>query len=174
MDSIDPQPNDGPPGRNHPPWTRALLLAGSIGPLGHLPASGTVAVAVAGVPLAWLLSTHCSWTWYAVLTLGFAAAAVWMHDWGDRVLGESDSRKLVWDELVGYFIAMFLVPWGWKIALVAFFAERAIDIVKVPPANLIDRKMHSGLGVVLDDVVAGIYTCAALHLLLRIAPTWLA
>ncbi len=151
---------------------RIFLLVGSIGPLGWAPASGTVAVAVAGVPLTWLMSTYLSPVAYAIVTAAFIVAAVFMHSHGDRILGESDSRRLVWDELGGYFVAMFLVPWSWKLAAVAFFVERALDILKVPPANVIDRRMHSGLGVVLDDVVAGAYTCMLMHLLLWYGPAW--
>jgi len=140
-----------------------------------VPASGTVAVAVAGIPLCWLLHRYLfeSPTIYLAVAVAFALASMALHDWGDRMLGESDSRKLVWDELAGYFFAMFLVPFGIKTAVVAFFLERFIDIAKVPPANWVDRKMHNGVGVVLDDVIAGIYTCVIMHLLVRWIP-WLA
>ena len=141
-----------------------FLCIGSIGPLGHLPASGTVSVAVAGIPLYWLMVTYLSSTVYAAVTVIFILLAMGIHHIGDRILGESDSRKLVWDELAGYFVAMFLMGWDWRWVAIGFFVERAIDIVKVPPANVIDRKMHSGVGVVLDDVVAGVYTCILLHL----------
>jgi phosphatidylglycerophosphatase A len=147
---------------------RLFLLAGSIGPLGHLPASGTVAVAVAGVPLCWLMRRYLADGWYLAVTAVFAVAAIGVHHLGDRLLGEADSRKLVWDELVGFFIAMYAVPWSWPVVAVAFLLERAIDIVKIPPARWVDRHMHSGLGVVLDDVIAGLYTCALLHLGLRL------
>jgi phosphatidylglycerophosphatase A len=150
----------------------ALLWIGSIGPLGHAPASGTVAVAVAGIPLYWLLSTNLSHWSYLVVTILFTGAAMALHHAGDKILGESDSRKLVWDELSGYLFAMFALGWHWKLAVLGFFIERFIDIAKVPPANVIDRKMHNGVGVVLDDVVAGIYTCALLHGLVRLIP-WL-
>lgn len=167
----DASPSDPPP-RSISAAQRALLLVGSIGPIGYAPASGTVAVAVAGIPLCWLMHRYLSAPVYLAVSVAFALASMWMHHWGDRVLGESDSRKLVWDELAGYFFAMFLVPFGLKAAVVAFFLERFIDIVKVPPANWVDRRMHNGVGVVLDDVIAGIYTCAIMHLLFRYA-AWL-
>ena len=147
-----------------------LLLIGTLGPLGYAPASGTVAVAVVGIPLYWILTTYLSTTAYAIVTVIFALAAMALHHAGDRILGESDSRKLVWDELAGFFIAMFMINWNWRIVVIGFFAERFIDIAKIPPANIIDRKMHNGVGVVLDDVVAGVYTCALLHILLRVFP----
>ena len=148
-----------------------LLLAGSLGPLGHAPASGTVAVAVAGVPLAWWMVGNLSPTVYAVVCVVFALVSMLLHHLGDKILGESDSRKLVWDELAGFFFAMFLVPRTAPLFVIGFFVERIIDIVKVPPANIIDRKWHNGAGVVLDDVVAGIYTCILLHVLSRLIPS---
>jgi len=150
---------------------RVLLLVGSIGPLGHCPASGTVAVAVAGIPLFWLMS---SWPLlvYLVVTLAFSLASVWVHQAGDRILGEKDSRKLVWDELAGFMVAMTLVPFTWQLVTIGFFLERLIDIAKIPPANLIEKHVPGGWGVVGDDLMAGAYTCAILHLLIHYAPAW--
>ena len=146
-----------------------LLLAGSIGPLGHLPASGTVTVAVVGIPLYWLMHT---WPLaiYLAVTVAFAAASVWLHQVGDRILGKKDSGQLVWDELVGFMIAVAFVPFTWQLAVLALLLERAIDIVKVPPANSIERRWPGGWGVVGDDVVAGLYTCGLVHLLIWYRP----
>ena len=116
------------------PWQRLLLLVGSVGPLGHAPASGTVTVAVVGIPFFYLTR---SWSVpsYLLFTAVFTAASVWLHDRGDAILGEKDSRRLVWDELCGFMVAVVAVPFTWQTVFVAFFAERIIDILKVPPAN---------------------------------------
>lgn len=154
------------------PLQRVVLLIGSIGPLGHLPASGTITVALLGIPLFWVTSTWPTVTYLAVLAV-FIAAAVWVHATGDKLLGEQDSRKLVWDELAGFAVAVTWVPFTWQLAVLAFVMERLIDIVKVPPADWIDERWHGGVGVVADDVVAGIYTCALLHVAIHFAPSWL-
>lgn len=148
---------------------RIVLIIGSIGPLGHAPASGTVTVALIGIPLFWLMHDWSRVT-YAVCTLLIAVSAVWLHTVGDRILGQRDSRCLVWDEIVGFLIAVAFVPFTWQIALLAFCLERAIDILKVPPANWIDRHWKGGFGVVADDVVAGLYTCLIVHLIIRTVP----
>ncbi len=145
-------------------WKTVWILLGALGPLGYAPASGTVAVAVAGIPLYLLLVTYLTPTQYAVVTMVFILVAIIVHHVGDRILGEADSRRLVWDELAGFLVAMFLVPVDWKYIVIGFFLERAIDIIKVPPANVIDSRWHNGVGVVLDDVVAGVYCCLLLHL----------
>lgn len=151
---------------------RVLLLIGSIGPFGYLPASGTVTVAAVGIPLAWLMRVHFAWSVgvYLGVVIAFSLLSVWIHDAGDRALGEKDSRRLVWDELAGFFIAVAIMPWTWQMVMVAFFLERAIDIVKVPPANIIENNIAGGLGVVGDDIVAGVYTLLLLWALEHFQP----
>ena len=76
-----------------------------------------------------------------------------------------DDNRWVLDELVGFAVAMTAVPATWQLIVLGFFLERGIDIVKVPPANLIEQKVPGGWGVVGDDVIAGLYTLALLHAL---------
>jgi phosphatidylglycerophosphatase A len=145
---------------------RLLLFIGSLCYLGFVPvASGTVAVAVAGVPLHLLLvkGWGLGWPAYVVFTLAFTLFAIFIAGQADRVLNEKDSKKNVIDELPGYLIALVGLPVTWQIVAAAFFLERMIDIAKVPPANWIERHVPGGWGVVLDDVVAGLYTLAILH-----------
>ena len=153
------------------PKQRLLLLVGSIGPLGHAPASGTVTVAVVGIPAFWLM---CAWPVPLLLTFAvlFALASVWLHQVGDRILGEKDSRKLVWDELAGFFFAILWLPFTWQIAVAVFLLERAIDIAKIPPAKQIEDHWPGGWGVVGDDIIAGIYACLLMHLGILLLPTW--
>ena len=61
----------------------------------------------------------------------------------------------------------------WPVLVAAFFIERAIDIAKIWPANWIERKLPGGWGVVLDDVMAGLYTLAILHAVHKWQPGWL-
>lgn len=152
---------------------KSLLLVGSLGPLGHMPASGTVTVAVVGLPLFWLCDA-LRWDLYVAGTLVFAMASIWLHSAGDRILGEKDSRRLVWDELAGFFVAIAFVPFTWQLAVVALLVERFLDITKFPPAKWIEDHCPGGYGVVGDDLVAGLYTCAILHALIEYGPaTWL-
>ncbi len=149
---------------------RALVLVGSIGPMGHLPASGTATVGIIGLPLFWYMHDW-SPAVYVTVTLAFIVAAVWIHAAGDRILGAHDSRRLVWDELAGFMVAVAFVPFTWQLALLAFALERVFDIFKIPPANLIETHWPGGWGVVGDDIIAGLYTCGVLHLLLYYCPS---
>lgn len=150
---------------------RIVLWIGSLGPLGHMPASGTVTVAVVGIPLYYGMHDW-SRTTFAIVLIAATLGSVWIHDVGDRWLGEKDSRQLVWDEVIGYLFAVGLLDtFSWRLALAAFLIERTIDIVKVPPARSIERRWPGGWGVVGDDVVAGLYTCAILQALTTFAPS---
>jgi len=99
--------------------------------------------------------------------------AVWIHQRGDAILKAKDSGLLVWDEIVGFLLAVTALPFTWKLALVAFLVERALDIFKVPPAKWIEDHWPGGWGVVGDDLMAGLYTLGALHLAAKIFPDWL-
>lgn len=151
---------------------RVLLLLGSLGPVGHLPASGTLAVALVGIPLYGLMSM-CSPSVYVTIVLGFSLVSVFVHQVGDAILGEKDSRKLVLDELAGYMVAVAFLPFTWQIAVVSFLLERALDIIKIPPARQIEKNWPGGWGVVGDDLVAGAYTFAVLHFGVVFFPDWL-
>lgn len=155
---------------------KLLLLIGSLGYVGFVPfASGTVAVAVVGIPLYLVLVVLLKLTWPAYLgfTVLFTFFSIYIAQQADRILNEKDSKKNVIDELPGYLIALTALAPSWQIIMAAFFLERAIDIAKVWPANLIEKKLPGGWGVVLDDVVAGVYTLIILHALTAFFPTML-
>ncbi len=134
-----------------------------------MPASGTITVAVIGIPLFWATRGLSPVVYTAGVVL-FTLASVAIHQAGDRLLGEKDSRALVWDELVGFLIAVAFLPFTWPLAAGAFFLERAIDILKIWPARHVEDHWPGGWGVVGDDVVAGLYTVAVLHTLIHFFP----
>lgn len=152
---------------------RALLLIGSFGGVGYLPASGTVSVALVGIPL-FLLLAQLPPAAYLVFVSAFTLASVWLHEAGDKVLGEHDSGKLVWDEQAGFWIAMALLPAvTWQLVVLGFLLERGLDILKPWPAGALERRAPGGWGVVLDDVVAGLYARLLLGVACVAAPGWL-
>lgn len=148
---------------------RLLIIAGSIGPLGRIPASGTVTVAVVGIPLFWL-TRGLPLALYIPLLVVFLIASVWIHQRGDAILGEKDSRRLVWDEVAGFMVAVIGLPFTWQTVVVAFFLERALDIFKFWPGKWVEDHWPGGWGVVGDDVVAGLYTLLIMHALIHFAP----
>ena len=71
-------------------------------------------------------------------------------------LGVHDHGGIVWDEFVGYWITMFMAPAGWFWVLLGFGLFRLLDIVKPWPISWVDKELKGGLGIMLDDVLAGI------------------
>ncbi|AMO69865.1 phosphatidylglycerophosphatase [gamma proteobacterium BDW918] len=80
-------------------------------------------------------------------------------------LGVHDHGGIVWDEFVGLWIALFMVPMhlGW--ILLGFALFRLFDIWKPWPIRVLDAKVHGGFGIMIDDVLAGVYAYLTLQLL---------
>lgn len=99
-----------------------------------------------------------------------------------RRLGVHDHGGIVWDEIVGYLVAMLplllaipraAVPlWLWVAAGFGLF--RLFDILKPPPANIADSSVHGGFGIMLDDLIAAVYAASLLAALLWLSQHWLA
>ena len=141
-----------------------LFFASNAG-LGYAPfASGTVGT-LAGIPVFYLIG-HWPWWLFLISWLALLFLSFWASDQAGKIYGVTDDGRIVIDELVGYLVTVAFLPWSWTIALLGFFWFRLFDILKPPPASWFDRKMKNGVGVVLDDVVAGVYAAVALRLTL--------
>ncbi len=137
------------------------LLAQGFG-AGRIPfAPGTFGTLTA-VPLYLLLAGLTPTVYAAVVALLFGLG-VWAADVAGRDLGAHDHPSIVWDEIVGYLITMFLAPAGWVWLVAGFLLFRLFDIWKPFPIRRIDRQLTNGLGCMLDDVLAGVYALAVLQ-----------
>lgn len=114
----------------------------------------------AGAPL-WLYST---------IVLIAAALGIWICGRASEELGVHDHSGIVWDEFVGLWIALWAVPAEPVWIVMGFLVFRIFDIAKPWPIGPLDRHVHGGLGIMIDDVVAGIFTCATLHLAVALVP----
>jgi phosphatidylglycerophosphatase A len=154
MTKRPPRPS-GPPG----PW---VLLA-AWGPCGYAPfAPGTFGT-LGAIPL-YLAASRLPAGAYLAFTLAFAALAVQAADRAGRYWGVPDASPIVIDEVAGYLLTMALVPFSWPAALAGFVLFRIFDVLKPWPASALDR-VKNGLGVVADDLAAGVYAWAALFAL---------
>ncbi|MBS0358124.1 MAG: phosphatidylglycerophosphatase A [Proteobacteria bacterium] len=81
-------------------------------------------------------------------------------------LGEHDHPSIVWDEMVGYWITMFAIPLTWYWIVTGFLLFRFFDIWKPWPVRAIDKRVHGGLGIMLDDVIAGIFAWVVIRVIL--------
>ena len=85
-------------------------------------------------------------------------------------VGEHDHGAIVWDEIIGFSITMLWLPLHWQTLLLGFVLFRLFDIVKPWPISWLDNKVHGGIGIMLDDIVAGIFALITLQLLLPLLP----
>jgi phosphatidylglycerophosphatase A len=156
----DPGARRGPPGG----W----VLFAAFGPCGFSPVAPGTAGTLGAVPLYWALS-HLGWPAYLAVTAALLILGVPAAGRAGRYWGVVDASPIVIDEVVGYLLTMALVPFSWTAAAIGFALFRLFDIWKPWPVSALDR-MKSGLGVMLDDVGAGVYGWVALQVLLRLFP----
>ncbi len=79
-------------------------------------------------------------------------------------VGVHDHPAIVWDEFAGYFITMIMAPISWQSIVVGFVLFRIFDILKPWPISFIDKKISGGLGIMLDDILAGIFSLIIMQL----------
>ncbi|MET0070467.1 MAG: phosphatidylglycerophosphatase A [Candidatus Thiodiazotropha sp.] len=139
------------------------LLAFGFGS-GLLPkAPGTFGTLV-GVPLYLLMQPLPLPLYILLVGLGFVAG-LWLCQRAAEDLGVHDHSGIVWDEIVGYLAAMTFAPAGWIWIVIGFLLFRLFDIFKPWPIRWIDRRVKGGLGIMLDDLAAGIYSAGVISLL---------
>jgi len=100
---------------------------------------------------------------YLGVTALVALGAVWIAGRAEQLLGRNDPPEVVIDEIAGMLVTMAGCTPEWPCLLAGFVLFRIMDIVKPYPASRINRSLHGGLGIVLDDIVAGIYANAVLQ-----------
>ena len=95
-------------------------------------------------------------------------AAIWIAGRSAQMLGVADDPRIVIDEIAGVLVAFVLVPPSGLALVIGFCVFRLLDIAKPPPISTVDRRVKGGVGIVLDDVLAGIGTNLILQLLFRV------
>jgi phosphatidylglycerophosphatase A len=120
--------------------------------------------------LPWCALRELPWPYYAgALVLAFAFG-IWACDWAVRTLKIADPGAVVWDEFLGLWIALAPLLWMPRGALwicAGFILFRIFDIAKPWPVSWADRHVSGGIGVMLDDVFAGLYAALALAMVLH-------
>ena len=129
-------------------------------------APGTMGT-IAAIPVFLLMANFPTINYLAVLGVmsmfgiyicGKAASDAGVHDHG----------AIVWDEIVGYVITMILVPATVTNVLVGFVLFRIFDIFKPWPISWLDKNCHGGIGIMADDILAGVFACLSMHGLLAL------
>ena len=115
-----------------------------------------------GIP-AYLLLQPLSLLAYAAIVAGMFSIGVWFCHVTERDLGVHDYPGIVWDEIVGYLITMFMAPAGWQWIVLGFVLFRLFDIWKPFPIRALERRIQGGFGNMFDDALAGIYSLLVLQ-----------
>ncbi len=148
----------------HPAGWIASGFGSGLSPL----APGTAGSLAALLP--WFALRELPWPLYAIVVVLAFALGVWACGWVVRTSRIDDPGVAVWDEFVGQWIALAPLLWlesAWWWIAAGFILFRLFDIAKPWPVSWADRHVGGGLGVMLDDVFAGIYAAAALALVVH-------
>ena len=142
---------------------RLLMFIATGAGSGYLPKApgtwGTLVGLLLWWPLAGLSLTAYLATVAVLFIVGVASAGA-----AEKILDRGDPGVVVIDEIVGVLIALTAVPLHPAAALAGFALFRLFDIAKPFPVGWVDRHLHGGLGIMLDDVAAGLYALLVLHL----------
>ena len=142
---------------------RLLMFIATGAGSGYLPKApgtwGTLVGLLLWWPLAGLSLTAYLATVAVLFIVGVASAGA-----AEKILDRGDPGVVVIDEIVGVLIALAAVPLHPAAALAGFALFRLFDIAKPFPVGWLDRHLHGGLGIMLDDVAAGLYALLVLHL----------
>ena len=152
------RPHSGSP---RPPWSVARLIYTGLG-LGLAPKAPGTFGTLLGLPLYWLLMPF-SWPVYLLVTTAVFGIGWWAANQAEIDLGRHDAPEVVIDEVAGYLVTMFLAPAVPGAMILGFLLFRLFDIWKPWPVRWADNKMPGGLGVMVDDVLAGLYAWLALQ-----------
>lgn len=123
---------------------------------------------LAAIPC-YLLLRHLSLPAYLIFVICFIIFSSWISERVSREIHEHDHPGMCIDEFAGFFVTMINAPMGWSWILLGFILFRLFDIWKPWPIRWLDRQVHGGFGMVLDDIVAGLFS----FIIIQIAAVYL-
>lgn len=171
--ALDPNRKDVHSGPAHPGYglkpgiMRTLVLAFATGfGTGLSPVASGTTGSVVGLALFWFMGPPaCSWMTYIAILILLTVLGILSASAAEGIYGKRDDGRIVIDEVVGYLATMLWAPHTWTAVLLGFVLFRFFDVVKLPPAYRL-QSLRGGVGIVLDDVVSGLYSCGVLHIVL--------
>ncbi len=151
---------------------RLAFAIGTVFKTGYIPiAPGTIG-SIVGLLVFWLIKDSASFTVEVLVVTILFFVGVWASTIVEQVLQRQDPGVVIVDEVVGMLVALMLLPPTTTVIFLAFFLFRLFDIVKPYPARWCEQ-LSRGWGIMMDDVVAGLYVNVLLHITLWIVPQWL-
>jgi phosphatidylglycerophosphatase A len=150
-------------------WEKLILVLATWFGAGKLPFMPGTWGSLAALPLWWLLQPLSPLNYgLAVILLG--VAGIYLSSRAETCLQQVDAPVIVIDEVVGQLISLAPCPVDWFAVGLGVVLFRLFDITKPFPIGAINSRLHGGLGIVLDDVVAGLFAGLVLFMLLKVIP----
>ena len=143
----------------YPPALLATGFGSGLSPI----APGTIGTLVS--LLLFLFVQDTTWPLLVICVAGFIAG-IWLCERTSEKLGVHDHGGIVWDEFIGMWITLLWVPLSLSTLAIAFVLFRLFDILKPWPIGYLDKRVRGGLGIMIDDVIAGIFANVCLQLIL--------
>lgn len=134
--------------------------------LGYLPKAPGTFGTLWGIPFFYVLSKLSPLFSLLVLLVG-TVFAIFISSLASTVMDMKDPGSIVIDEIIGYGFAVFMLPFNLKTVVLTFIFFRIFDIAKPWPIKLADEKIKGGTGIVIDDIMAGIFTCIIVHIIIK-------
>ncbi len=142
-------------------WKR--LIATGFG-TGFLPIGPGSWGTLPGILLCWAMQP-LSPLFYLFFIFALSGFGIYLATEAEKEFSKKDPGEIVVDEIIAFPLTMFLIPLGLKTLVLGFFLNRLMDTIKLWPCHSL-QKLPGGWGIVLDDLVAAIYSCALMHLAL--------
>lgn len=148
-------------------WTNPIdFIAAAFG-AGAMPIAPGTFGTLAAIPFIYWLSQF-NFFIYFIVTLVLVIGGIFICDRAGKDFGVTDHSAIVWDEFAAFFIVMMGIPMNWFLILAGFLLFRFFDILKPGPIRWLENHMPGGLGVMMDDVLAGLISWFILFFVVQI------
>lgn len=131
---------------------------------GLLPKAPGTYGTIAAIPI-FIMMSYLTVDLYLAVLVVMAITGIYICGKAASDAGVHDHPAIVWDEIVGYLITMFMVPMTWQSIIVGFILFRVFDIFKPWPISWLDQHCKGGFGIMIDDVLAGIFALICMHII---------
>ncbi|MCH9643599.1 MAG: phosphatidylglycerophosphatase A [Gammaproteobacteria bacterium] len=150
-------------------WTNPILFIGCGFGVGTLPGMPGTYGTLLAIPFYLIFQPLPLWM-YITIVAAMNVIGIWLCGIVNREFGSDDHPAAIWDEIAAFMIVLIAVPPDWILIAIGFALFRFFDIVKPGPIGWIDRNVHGGFGVMLDDIVAAAISWGILQLLMLVIP----
>ncbi len=147
---------------------RSLLkYTATLGFIGYIPFAPGTWGSLAGL-ISFILIMPSLQTQLLIIIIG-VITGIYASSVAEKALDEKDSRRIVIDELIGFYVSVFYLPQRPGYLIMAFLLFRFFDIIKPLPIKKLEKALHGGSGVMADDIMAGIYANIILQIWIKIS-----